>query len=699
MIFTRRRHTNNRPLSWELIIPPKSDQTPVATKALFDALATSRWRLFKPTYRAQIRATKDTGSQFIWSLPAKQVETWRRLMGAYLVGLKLKPATKTGLAQTKYYQRLHFRPVEQPGQPTEAGYDPINYLTVAMAQLQAGEQINYRLNFRSKSRWLPSSLLATGAMNLVDNWSQQPADKSPPTTKSPMANHFKARLAIEIKTTSKTRLKDHRRAIKAALQLMPIKSGWRFSSGTVSAGRLAELYHLPNPATAVKDDLNYHLSPTLPLPVALKQADFMVDLGFNHHRQLTSRLGLTANQRQRHLYILGGTGTGKTNLVKNQAIADIKAGRGLAVIDPHGDLVTDLLYHIPPNRIDDVIYFNPVDYDHPIGINLLKLDQDLSGVDLIRHKELITEITVSILRKLFTDDIGVGHRIEYVLRNTIQTALTVKDCDLFTIFRLLNKASFRKQVVTKLKDPDLKSFWVEEIGRAGSFQKVKMVAGVTTKIGRFLFSVPARQACRADSRQLDFLDVINSNKILLGNFSKGLIGEDSSRLFGAIVLAKLQLAALERVKQTDRPPFYIYVDEFQNFASKSFVEMLSESRKYQLLLTMAQQSTQQQVNPQLTEIILANVGTVVAFRSASPQDGRLLANLFAPDLGVVDLVNLPAFRFYARLAGLEVYPPISGCTKLCSTKVNHDRLAEVVNASRKNYTTKLKPDLVLDKPD
>jgi len=214
----------------------------------------------------------------------------------------------------------------------------------------------------------------------------------------------------------------------------------------------------------------------------------------------------------------------------------------------------------------------------------------------------------------------------------------------------LNDPKYRKKIIKTLENEDLKNFWKNELGKAGEFQRVKMAAGITAKIGRFLFSASAKQILEQPRSTIDFDDIINSSKILICNFSKGLLGEDTSELFGITVLAKLQLASLRRarIQQTERQPFYLYVDEFQNFATASFVRMLSESRKYKLFMTMAEQSTSQQKDQQMVNIILANVGTVICFRTGNPQDERLLLPLFSPYIEAGEISNLSAFNFYAR---------------------------------------------------
>jgi hypothetical protein len=368
-------------------------------------------------------------------------------------------------------------------------------------------------------------------------------------------------------------------------------------------------------------------------------------------------------------------------------VQDMHSGKGLAVIDPHGDMANMLLQHVPENRMKDVIYFNPDDLLYPVGLNLLEIKEGLSGTELMREKDLITESVISVFRKIFSDDDSGGHRIEYVLRNTVQTALTIEDATLFTIFDLLNDQDYRKKIVKTLKSKDLRNFWKNELGKAGEFQRVKMSAGITAKIGRFLFSASAKQILEQPRSTIDFDDVINSGKILICNFSKGLLGEDTSELFGIMVLAKLQLATLRRARleQGERLPFYLYVDEFQNFATASFVQMLSEARKYKLYLTMAEQSTSQQSDQQMVNVILANVGTVICFKTGNPQDERLLLPLFSPYLNEGEINNLSAFNFYAKLSAMKAQEPLSGQTVLITDEGSYDIAEQVIELSRQHY--------------
>ena len=333
----------------------------------------------------------------------------------------------------------------------------------------------------------------------------------------------------------------------------------------------------------------------------------------------------------------------------------------MAVIDPHGDLASQLLDQIPKNRQEDLISFDPSHLERPLGINLLDIAPGLSGVELDRQKDLVCETVVSVFRKVFSKDLDGGHRVEHILRNSIQTALCLERPTIFSLYRLLTDWRFLNEALKRVDQLDLKLFWQREFSRAGSYQQVKMAAGVTAKLGRYLFSQPARAVFGQSDSKLDFAKVVNQQKILICNLAKGKIGEDNSRLFGTTLLAKIQLAILARanLEISQRRDFYLYVDEFQNLATTSFVEMLSESRKYRLSLTIAEQSTQQQ-DQQLVATILANVGSLISFRTGALADAQAILPLLEPLVSQLDLMNLANFNFYARLGHQPPIPAISG---------------------------------------
>lgn len=503
----------------------------------------------------------------------------------------------------------------------------------------------------------------------------------------PLYQSLKAKTRLPLLHTHRHKLSDER------LPSLSHRNGI-----VLSAAEIAGLYHFPSSKISQTDNLITSLSRTLPAPVSLKSGKQLgIFIGENHHHGIMTPIGLTEAERERHMYVIGGTGNGKTTMLFYGILQDIQNGKGVTVIDPHGDLAERILRYIPPERINDVIYINPDDLTHPIGVNLLELPPNLSEDNLLREKDLITEAAISVLRKIFSEDDSGGHRIEYVLRNAIQTALTLEDPTLFTIFKLLNNAKYRRKIVKNLEDQNLKDFWDNELGKAGEFQRVKMAAGITAKIGRFLFSASARRMLEQPKSTINFEDILASQKIVICNFSKGLLGEDTSALFGTTMLAKLQTAALRRARMTqdERLTHYLYVDEFQNFATMSFVQMLSEARKYKLFLTMAEQSTSQQDQQRLVDIILANVGTVVCFRSGSPSDERLMLPLFSPYIQQGEIANLPAYSYYVRIAAVHAQEPMSGVTVVLR-EIGSDAVAKsVIQSSQQLYAKRIE-EITLD---
>ena len=499
--------------------------------------------------------------------------------------------------------------------------------------------------------------------------------------------------------TLSTRIKNHCDNFKLYKLTHRLPSILTVNSLVLSSGEIASLYHLPDSKISRAENTVTALSRTLPLPAPVKQAvdnkKCDVYVGVNSHRGEDTPIGLTEDERAKHIYVVGGTGSGKTTMLEYMAIQDILSGHGLAVIDPHGDLVRSLIGHIPSSRLKDVVYFDPADLAHPIGLNLLELPKTLKGDQLEHQQELVCEAVVSIFRKIFSQDDSGGHRVEYILRSAILTALTIKGATLFTVLKLIQDPYYRARYVNKLDDEALIDFWKNEFGPAGGMQRVKMSAGVTAKLGRFWHSASARRVFSQTHSTLDFSDIMDSGKILLCNFSKGSLGEDVSELFGTAVLAKLQLAALKRsvIPVDKRRAFYLYIDEFQNYATDTFVQMLSESRKYNLRLSIAEQSTSQQQDRQWVQVILANVGTVICFRGGNIKDEELLLPLFGNSISPGEIANLPSYCFYAKFSALyEPIPAFSGRTILAD-KSKHMTAAAVIKYSQDNYGGKyIKPN-------
>ncbi len=457
----------------------------------------------------------------------------------------------------------------------------------------------------------------------------------------------------------------------------------------LSASEVASIYHFPYTATAQPENLHKSLSRTLPAPPSLKRSTkFDVVVGENVHQGSVTPIGMTGRQRARHMYIIGATGVGKTTLQEYMIMQDIENGKGVAVVDPHGDTARKIIERIPEERKGDVIYFNPDDIDHPPGLNIMEMDPTVTGSDRLRLKDRTVDVVVETLRKVFSDDGTGGHRIEDVLRNGILTAMTVEDATIFTILKLLRNETYRNTVVAKLPNGHLKDYWQGEAGKAGAMQWVKMSQGVTTKLNRFQSSEEAKRILGQPKSTINF-DEILDGKILICNLAKGLISPDTSRLFGTIILSQIQLAAERRIrrKTTDRKPFYLYVDEFQNFATLPFTEMLAEARKYGLSVIMAEQSTSQQDDPRLIGNILANAATVVCFWTGNPADEQKLLPGFRTVIEPGEIMHLPAYNFYIRLAPTEQpMEPFSGRTIVLPEDGSEEVADRVIEASREQYT-------------
>jgi hypothetical protein len=412
---------------------------------------------------------------------------------------------------------------------------------------------------------------------------------------------------------------------------------------------------------------------TLPIPKSYKSKKQPGDVvvGLNTYQGSMKEIILPKSARYRHAYITGATGSGKSTLLANLISQDIASGQGATLIDPHGDLASEVMRNIPGKRQKDVIYFDPSSVKTSLSINLLETRYAPGTENYTHEAEMLTEGVISLFRKVFLVEDVSSHRLEYILRNSIRTALNIPGSNIFTIFKLLTDSGFRLDVTNQLKDVNLINFWRNELGRAGEYQRVKMTSGVTSKIGRFLFSEPTKRVFGQTKSNLDIRSVMESNKVLICNFSKGKLGEDGSRLFATAMLTKIQLAALSRADTAAayRQDHFVYIDEFQNYAPSILIQMLSELRKYNLYLAMAEQSPSQQ-NSLSTNIVLANIGNLICFRTASPNDADLLLPSFSGYLKAADLSNLPAYNFYLKSAGEIVAPPTSGQTISPAVKKN-----------------------------
>ncbi len=399
------------------------------------------------------------------------------------------------------------------------------------------------------------------------------------------------------------------------------------------------------------------------------------------------KFGIKRDDRRRHFYVVGKTGMGKTVMLQNMIIQDIERGEGLAVVDPHGELIEGLLDVIPKHRINDVVYFNPADLEYPVAFNILESVDD-------EYKHLVSSGLMGVFTKIWANMWSA--RMEYILNNCILALLDSPGNTLLGINRLLVDKEYRKKIVDKIKDPVVKAFWVEEYANYNERFRTEAIAPIQNKIGQFLSSSVIRNIVGQPKSTIDIRKMMDEQKIILLNLSKGRVGEDNSALLGAMMITKIQLAAMSRVDipEEERKDFYLYVDEFQNFATESFADILSEARKYRLSLIMAHQYIAQLTSTGATggkitkvkDAVFGNVGTIVAFRVGSP-DAEDLIKEFEPYFVEEDLVNLTKYCIYLRLMIDGVASkPFSANTLPPIAIPKEGTFEKVVKVSRERYS-------------
>ncbi len=355
------------------------------------------------------------------------------------------------------------------------------------------------------------------------------------------------------------------------------------------------------------------------------------------------KFGIKAKDRTKHVYVIGKTGMGKSTLLENMAVQDIKNGEGMAFIDPHGKTADLLLEYVPAERIKDVIYFAPFDTDHPISFNVLEsVDPD--------KRHLVVSGLMSTFKKIWQD--AWSARMEYILTNTLLALLEYPNATLLGVNRMLSDKKFREKVVACVTDPAVRSFWVEEFANYTERMAAEAVPAIQNKIGQFTANALIRNMIGQPKSSFDIRKAMDERKIMIINLSKGRIGDTNTNLLGGMLITKIYLAALSRADMPDRvlktmPNFYLFVDEFQSFANESFADILSEARKYKLNLTIAHQYIEQ-MEEEVRAAVFGNVGTMCIFRVGA-YDAEILEKEFMPQFTAEDIVNLGFTQIYLKL--------------------------------------------------
>ncbi len=424
---------------------------------------------------------------------------------------------------------------------------------------------------------------------------------------------------------------------------------------------LASLWHLPLPGSDTPN-IRWMLARTAPAPTNVPTQG--LHLGYNLYRGRRTEIHMGDADRRRHMYMIGKTGSGKTEYLKSLALQDIRAGKGVAVIDPHGDLADDLMGLIPKERFDDVIYFNPSDLDRPMGLNMLEAPDE-------NMRDFAVQEMISIFYMLFPPEM-IGPMFEHNMRNYMLTLMAdvQNPGTLVEIPRMISDAEFQKKWVAKVKDPIVRSFWEDEMAKTSDYHKSEMMGYLVSKVGRFVENEMMRNIIGQTHSSFNFREIMDNQKILLVNLSKGKTGEVNASLLGLILVAKLQMAAFTRadMPEDQRKDFYLYIDEFQNFVTPSIATILSEARKYRLNLVLAHQYMGQLVRDGKSEIrdaVLGNVGSMFVAR-VGPEDVETLGKVFEPTFAPQDLMNTDMFTWNVKMIidnaqakpfTLKTYPP------------------------------------------
>lgn len=415
---------------------------------------------------------------------------------------------------------------------------------------------------------------------------------------------------------------------------------WFSQFSVLNSDELATVFHLPNKSieTAHIFWLNAKRAPA---PSQIPNSGLF--MGISKYRGVERPIFIGDDDRRRHVYVIGKTGTGKSQLLEEMVMQDIKSGKGLGVIDPHGDLITGILQRIPPERAEDVIYFDPSDTERPMGLNMLEATTE-------EQKHFVVTSIVGLMYKLYDPmKTGIiGPRFEHAIRNAMLTVMAEPGNTFIEVVRVLTDSAFVQELLPKVQDPIIRRYWTDQIAQTADFHKSEVLDYIVSKFGRFVTNKLMRNIIGQSESSFSFRKIMDEGKILLCNLSKGSLGEENSNFLGLILVPRILISALSRqeIPEEQRRDFYLYVDEFQNFATPDFAQILSEARKYKLNLTVANQFIGQ-MDEEVKNAVFGNVGTVAAFR-VGVTDANYLQHEFQPTFNETDLINIDKYNAYVK---------------------------------------------------
>lgn len=456
----------------------------------------------------------------------------------------------------------------------------------------------------------------------------------------------------------------------------------RGQTSVLTSDELATVFHFPN-KSVLTPGIHWVNSKRAPAPANIPTEGLY--LGKSTFRGIARPVYIQRSDRQRHMYIIGKTGTGKSEFLKQMIMQDIRGGEGLAVIDPHGDLIEDILMLMPPERAEDVILFDPSDVEQPLGFNMLEAHSE-------QQKHLVVTSVIGLMYKLFDPNKTgiIGPRFEHAVRNAMLTCMYQPGATFMEVVRALTDQNFVQELLPRVEDPVIRRYWTDQIAQTSDFHKSEVLDYIVSKFGRFVTNKMIRNIIGQSESAFNFREAMDTKKILLINLSKGKIGEENSSFLGLVLVPKILVAAMSRqdMPMDQRKDFFLYVDEFQNFATPDFAQILSEARKYRLNLIVANQFVGQ-MEEEVKNAIFGNVGTIASFR-VGVTDANYLQHEFQPTFTEADLINIDRFNCYMRtiVGGEPVLPFSLDTTKdiEAEKRMKDPRVAELVKElSRLKY--------------
>lgn len=443
--------------------------------------------------------------------------------------------------------------------------------------------------------------------------------------------------------------------------------------GVLNSDELATIYHLPNKSIETPH-IFWLNAKRAPAPMQIASSGLYI--GVSRYRGIDRPIFIGDDDRRRHLYIIGKTGTGKSQLLEELVIQDVKAGKGLAVVDPHGDLIDGILARIPAERAEDVIYFDPSDSERPMGLNMLEAQTE-------EQKHFVVTSIVGLMYKLYDPQKTgiIGPRFEHAVRNAMLTVMSEPGSTFIEVVRILTDANFVQELLPKVQDPIIRRYWTDQIAQTADFHKSEVLDYIVSKFGRFVTNKLMRNIIGQSQSSFNFRKVMDEGKILLVNLSKGKLGEENSNFLGLILVPRILIAAMSRqdIPEEKRRDFYLYVDEFQNFATPDFAQILSEARKYRLSLTVANQFIGQ-MEEEVKNAVFGNVGTLITFR-VGVTDANYLQHEYQPTFNEIDLINIDKYNAYIKtIVHNEPVKPFSLDLSKDMTSVTAERNQEVAKA-------------------